>query len=173
MNALYSKMKNLFDRMAIKHYSIRGRHKACVAERFIRTLKNRLEKYFWSIKKHKWIDVLQQFITNYNQTYHRSIRMAPNDVTDKNRAEVFKTLYPYTKDNKPPRLAVGDRVRLIRPKTIFEKGYSQSWSPEIYKIEETFSESGVDFYRISDGEGNILPRKKYYWELNLVSRNDN
>ncbi len=168
-----SKMKNLFDRLAIKHYSIRGRHKACVAERFIRTLKSRLEKYFWATKKHKWIDVLPQFIENYNKTYHRSIKMAPNDVTEENRAKVFKTLYPHTQDNKPPRLEVGDRVRLLRPKTIFEKGYAQSWTTEIYKIEKTFSESGVDFYTISDAEGNVLPRKKYYWELNLISRHDN
>ena len=86
-----SKMKAVFDRMAIKHYSIRGKHKACVAERFIRTLKSRLEKYFWATKSHKWINVLQQFISNYNETYHRSIKMAPNDVNDTNRAEVFKT----------------------------------------------------------------------------------
>ncbi len=130
-----SKMKNLFDRMAIKHYSIRGKHKACVAERFIRTLKGRMEKYFWAIKKHKWIDVLQQFIQNYNETFHRSIKMAPNDVNETNRADVFKTLYPLSKDNKPPRLSVGDLVRLLKPKTIFDKGYAQSWSKEIYKIE--------------------------------------
>ena len=167
------KMKDLFDRMAIKHYSIRGRHKACVAERFIRTLKGRLEKYFWATKSHKWIDVLQQFIENYNGTFHRSIKMAPNDVNDKNRAKVFKTLYPLSKDNRAPRLAVGDLVRLLKPKTIFDKGYAQSWTPEIYKIVRAFSESGVDFYKISDREGNILPRNKYYWELNLVSRHDN
>jgi hypothetical protein len=168
-----SKMKNLFDRMAIKHYSIRGKHKACVAERFIRTLKGRLEKYFWAIKKHKWIDVLQQFIQNYNETFHRSIKMAPNDVNETNRADVFKTLYPLSKDKKSPRLSIGDLVRLLKPKTIFNKGYAQSWTKEIYKIEKAFSESAVDFYTISDREGNILPRNKYYWELNLVSRHDN
>ncbi len=168
-----SKMKDLFDRMAIKHYSIRGRHKACVAERFIRTLKGRLEKYFWATKSHKWIDVLQQFIENYNGTFHRSIKMAPNDVNDQNRAKVFKTLYPLSKDNRAPRLAVGDLVRLLKPKTIFDKGYAQSWTEEIYKIVRASSESGVDFYKISDREGNILPRNKYYWELNLISRHDN
>ena len=166
-----SKMAALFDRFGIKHYSIRGRHKACVAERFIRTLKSRLEKYFWHKKTRKWIDVLDNFIKNYNQTYHRSIKMAPDDVNESNRRQVFKTLYPKLKDDTPPRLSIGDRVRILRQKNLFEKGYTRNWSEEIYIIVKTFSESGVDFYKISDQEGNVLPRNKYYWQLNLVSKN--
>ena len=170
-------MKQVFDRFGIRHYSIAGKHKACVAERFIKTLKGRLEKYFWQNKidkkrfTHRWIDVLDQFVDNYNNTYHRSIKMAPNDVNDNNRKEVFRNLFPNTKDNTPPRLNKGDRVRILKPKTVFEKGYTRTWSLEIYKIAEAFNESGVDFYTVEDLEGNKLPRKKYYFELNLVSRN--
>ena len=166
-----SKMGALFDRYGIKHYSIRGRHKACVAERFIRTLKSRLEKYFWANRTHRWVDILDQFIRNYNATYHRSIKMAPDQVNESNRSQVFKTLYPKLKDNTPPRLSKGDRVRILRQKNIFEKGYTRNWSEEIYLIVEALSESGVDFYKIADQEGNILPRHKYYWQLNLVSKN--
>ena len=166
-----SQMKTLFDRYGIRHYSIRGKHKACVAERFIRTLKGRLEKYFFEKKTFNWIDVLDNFINNYNNSYHRSIKMAPKDVNETNRTKVYSTLYPKSQNNRKPRLHKGDQVRLLREKNIFEKGYTRSWSLEIYKIEKTFSESSVDFYLISDSEGNILPRKKYYWELNLVARN--
>ena len=166
-----SKMSALFDRYGIKHYSIRGRHKACVAERFIRTLKSRLEKYFWAKKSHRWIDVLDQFIANYNATYHRSIKMAPDDVTESNRRQVFATLYPKLQDNTTPRLSKGDRVRILRQKNIFEKGYTRNWSEEIYVIVEALSDSGVDFYKIADLEGNTLPRYKYYWQLNLVAKN--
>lgn len=168
-----SKMSALFERFGIKHYSIRGRHKACVAERFIRTLKSRLEKYFWANRTRKWIDVLDQFIENYNSTYHRSIRMAPKNVSESNRRQVFRTLYPKIKDDTPPRLSKGDRVRILRQKNIFEKGYTRNWSEEIYTITQALAESGVDFYRISDSSGNLLPRHKYYWELNLVSKNVN
>jgi len=167
-----SKMSALFDRYGIRHYSIRGRHKACIAERFIKTLKSRLEKYFWQTSSHKWIDVLDQLMENYNKTYHRSIKMAPDDVTDENRKQVFNNLYPKSKDNTPPRLNKGDQVRILRTKGIFEKGYTRSWSTEIYTIDQAYNESGVDFYKIRDLEGNILPRNKYYWELNLVTRND-
>ena len=168
-----SKMANLFSRFGIKHYSIRGKHKACVAERFIRTLKSRLEKYFWDKRTHKWIDVLEQFIQNYNNTYHRSIKMSPNAVNENNRKIVFDNLYPNINDNTPPRLHKGDKVRLLKTKNIFEKGYTRSWTTNLYEITNTFSDGGVDYYEISDLEGNILPRKKYYWELNLVTKNDN
>ena len=168
-----SKMSSLFERFGIKHYSIRGKHKACIAERFIRTLKSRFEKYFWDKKTHNWVDVLQQFIDNYNGTYHRSIKMAPNEVTEDNRNTVFKTLYPFIKDKTPPRLHKGDRVRLLRSKNLFEKGYSRSWSVAIYNIVQALSDSGVDYYKIEDTEGNLVPRYKYYWELNLITKNDN
>ena len=168
-----SKIKALFERYGINHYSIRGKHKACVAERFIRTLKSRLEKYFFEKKTNNWIDVLDQFVVNYNNLYHRSIKMPPVNVSDSNRKEVFRTMYPKSLEQRRPRLNKGDQVRLLKDKNIFEKGYTRSWSLEIYRIEKTFSESTVDFYLISDSEGNILPRKKYYWELNLVTRNAN
>jgi glutamate 5-kinase len=166
-----SKIKALFDRYGINHYSIRGKHKACVAERFIRTLKGRLEKYFFENKTHNWINVLDQFIANYNNSYHRSIKMEPINVNEDNKKKVFNSLYPKSMEQIRPRLNKGDQVRLLKDKNIFEKGYTRSWSLEIYKIEKTFSESTVDFYLISDSAGNILPRKKYYWELNLVTRN--
>jgi len=168
-----SKMKALFSRLGVKHYSIRGPHKACVAERFIKTIKGRLERYFWEKNTHNWVDVLQLFIDNYNETYHRSIKMAPNEVTEQNRKQVFSNLYPKAEYNRTPRLSKGDKVRLLRTKNLFEKGYTRSWTTELYTIRKTFSESGVDFYQLEDSTGNILPRKKYYWELNLVSRHDN
>ena len=167
-----SKMQSFFDKFNVNHYKLAGPHKACIAERFIRTLKGRFERYFWETKTHTWINILQPFIDNYNQTYHRSIKMAPNEVSDKNRAHVFKTLYPKTIDNFKPRLNVGDLVRIRKTKNLFEKGYTRSWSVELYKIIEAKSEGNVDFYKISSLDGHVFKRYKYFWELNLVARND-
>ena len=163
------RVRALFTRFGINHYSITGRHKACIAERFIRTLKGRFEKYFWYSKKKRWIDVLQQFIDNYNQSYHRSIKMAPDEVNENNREQVFKTLFPNNKVKTKPRLKQGDRVRILKEKNIFEKGYTRSWSIEIYKIREAISENNIDYYKVEDLDGNILSRHRYFWELNLVA----
>ena len=167
------RVKSLFDDYGILHYSLRGPHKASVAERMIQTLKGRLEKYFWANKTKRWIDVLQQVVDNYNKTPHRSIGMAPVKVNRSNRDEVFKKMYKNAKVKTQPRLEIGDRVRIAKLKTIFEKGYTRKWSIELYTIISAKSRGGVDYYKVKDDNGNILPRQRYYYELNLVKRNDN
>ena len=166
-------VQSLFDANDIVHYSLRGRHKACVAERMIQTMKGRLEKYFWQNKTNRYIDVIQQIISNYNHTPHRSIGMAPILVNFENRKEVFDKLYPKNRDKLPPRLNVGDRVRITKSKSTFEEGYTRNWSIDSYTIVSAKSRGGVDYYKVQDDDGNILPRQRYYYELNLVNRHDN
>ena len=166
-------VQKLFKENGIVHYSLRGPHKASVAERMIQTLKGRLEKYFWQNKTKRYVDVLQQIVDNYNKTPHRSIGMAPNKVNRSNIDEVFKKMYKNARIKTEPRLAIGDRVRIAKLKTIFEKGYTRRWSIELYTIVSAKSRGGVDYYKVKDDNGNILPRQRYYFELNLVKRNDN
>ena len=170
----YNKYVNdFFEKNCVVHYSLRGRHKAAVAERMIKTMKGRLEKYFWQNKTKRYVDVLQQIIDNYNQTPHRSIGMAPILVNFDNRKEVFEKLYPNRQDKLPPRLKVGDKVRIAQEKTIFEKGYTRNWSIALYSIVSAESRGGVDYYKIEDQYGNILHRQRYYYELNLIEKDDN
>ena len=165
-------LRKFFDENHVNHFSIRGPHKAAVAERMIRTLKGRLEKYFWENKTRRYIDVLQQIVDNYNQTPHRSIGMAPIDVNLSNRADVFKKLYKREETGYVPRLSIGDKVRIVKTKALFEKGYTRNWSLELFTIVSAKSREGVDFYKLKDESGNILPRQRYYFELNLVEKND-
>ena len=167
-----NRVQSFLKRYGVRHYNLKGPHKACIAERFIKTLKSRLEKYFWANQTKRWIDVIQDFVDNYNKTYHRSIRMAPKDVNENNRQQVFKYMFPNTKLKTKPRLNVGDRVRLLKEKSLFDKGYKRSWSLDIYRIKKCYSRDKVDYYRVEDLSGIEVPRKKYYWELNLVARND-
>ena len=140
------RVKSLFDHFGIAHYSLRGPHKASVAERMIQTLKGRLEKYFWANKTKRYVDVLQQVVDNYNKTPHRSIGMAPFKVNRSNRDQVFNKMYKNVKIKTQPRLEIGDRVRIAKHKTIFEKGYTRKWSIELYTIISAKSRGGVDYY---------------------------
>ena len=63
-------------------YSIHNEGKSVVAERFIRTLKNKIYKYMTSISKNVYIDKLDDIVKEYNNTYHTSIKMKPIDVKD-------------------------------------------------------------------------------------------
>lgn len=96
--------------------------------------------------------------------------MAPIDVTLNNRATVFRNLFPNANFKSTPRLRVGDQVRILRSKTIFDKGYTRNWSVELYRICEASSKNNIDYYKIEDQEGVRLSGSRYYWELNLVSR---
>ena len=164
-------VQQIFKEKGINHYSIRGRHKASVAERMIQTLKGRIEKYLWEHKTKRYIDVLQSIVNNYNQTPHRSIGMSPTNVNLSNREMVFKKLYKNYSTKTKPRLEIGDIVRIAREKNIFEKGYKRNWSLELYSVVSAQSRGGVDYYKVADEAGNILPRQRYYFELNLVERN--
>ena len=63
-------------------YSTHNEGKFVAAERFIRTLKNKIYKHMTSISKNAHIDKLDDIVNEYNNTYHRTIKMKPIDVKD-------------------------------------------------------------------------------------------
>ena len=161
-------VKKILTKFGIHHYSIKTSRKASIVERLNRTLKSRLEKYFYQNKTKRWYDVIHQFTSNYNKTYHRSIGMAPIDVNDKNREPVFKHLFPDIDIKPKPRLKIGDKVRILKPKSIFEKGYKQNWSDETYTVVKYKSVANRVWYRIRDIHGTTLKKIFYYYELNPI-----
>ena len=142
----------------INHYSIptKTKWKASQAERVIRTLKSRLQKYFVTNKTKKWVDIIQKIAADYNKTPHSSHGLPPLDVDHTNRDEVYKKLYPSIKLQTVCRLKVGDKVRKIIEKDIFEKGYKANWSEEIYTITKVKQADGVCWYYLEDLEGQQL-----------------
>ena len=63
-------------------YSTHNEGKSVIAERFIRTLKNKIYKYMTSVSKNVYIDKLDDIVGEYNNTYHITIKMKPIDVKD-------------------------------------------------------------------------------------------
>ena len=156
----------------INHYKIptKTKWKASIVERVNRTIKSRLQKYFHKNGTKNWIDVISKVVQNYNDTPHSSIGVAPNQVTESNRKQVYKRLYPDLGLRTVCKLKEGDRVRKILNKDIYEKGYTKNWSEEIYIIENIKQSNGVCYYYLKDHANNSLPGIYYYYQLNLVSR---
>ena len=94
-----------------------------VAERFIRTLKNKIFKHMTAISKNVYFDVLHDIVNKYNNTVHRTIKMTPIAVISDSYAE-----YNEDFDKKDPKFKVGDHVRISKYKNIFAKGYAPNWS---------------------------------------------
>ena len=118
----------------INMYSTYNEGKSVVAERFIRTLKNKLYKHMTPTGKNVYYDVLDDVVNKYNNTKHSTIKMKPTDVKNN------KKIYIDEHNEKDSKFKVGDRARISRYKNIFAKGYPPNWSIEIFivnKINDT------------------------------------
>ena len=78
--------------------------KACVVERFNRTLKTRTWRYFTAKNTRKYLNILQGLVHNYNPSFHRSIKRTPASVSLENQ-KVWQTLYGCASSVKLPKIA--------------------------------------------------------------------
>ena len=115
----------------IEMYSTHNEGKSVVSERFIRTLKTKIYKYMTLVSKNVCIDKLDDIVNEYNNTYHRTIKMKSVDVKDNTYIDFEKEA-----NNKDPKFKVRDHVRISKYKNIFAKGYTSNWSEEIFVIKK-------------------------------------
>ena len=108
-------------------YSTHNEGRSVVEERFIRTLKNKIYKYMTLISKNVYIDKLDDIVNEYNNKYHRTIKMKPIDVKDNTYIDFGKEV-----NDKDPKF----KVRTSKYKNIFTKGYTPNWSEEIFVIKK-------------------------------------
>ena len=95
----------------ISIHSTYNEGKSVVAERFNRTLKNKLHKHMTTVSKNVYYDVLDDIVKNYNNTRHSTIKMKSIDVKDNTYINTDKKI-----NNKEPKFKVGDRVRISKYK---------------------------------------------------------
>lgn len=142
--------------------------KASICERFIRTIKSLIYRYFTYTGCDNYYEILESLLTLYNNRWHRSIGMAPTDVNERNILQVWKNLNKNNNIKKKPLLKCGDHVRLALPKEVFSKGYKHLWSDEIFIINQVISHN-QPVYRISDLEGEDIRGLFYEPELQKVT----
>ena len=152
------KVQNFFAKNEIKFMTPYGNTKCAFIERFIETFKHMLWRYMTDKATYKYVDALQDLVSSYNKTYHRSIGMAPSQVSEQNAKSVFNHMYgdPGASHLKPAnkrgkknyKFKVGDHVRIAVKKGPFEKGYSQTYSSEIYKVSERLKNMVPVQYRL-------------------------
>ena len=148
----------------IEMYSTYNEGKSVIAERFVRTLKNKIFKHIASISKNVYFDVLDDLVNKYNNTVHRTIDMKPIDVKDNTYVDSKKEV-----NDKDPKFKVGDHVRISKYKYIFAKGYTPNWSEEAFvvnKIKNTVPWS----YVINDLNGEEITGSFYEKELQKTNQ---
>ena len=150
----------------IEMYSIHNEGKSAVAERFIKTLKNKIYKYMTSVSKNVYVDKLDDIVDEYNNTYHKTIRMKPIDVKNNTYIDSEKEV-----NDRDPKFKIGDYVRISKYKNIFAKGYMPNWSEEVFiisKIKNTVPWT----YVISDLNGEKIIRTFCEKELQKTNQKE-
>ena len=146
-----SKFQKFLKENNVRFFTTFNQTKASISERYIRTLKTKMWKYFTAQNTFRYIDVLDKLVSSYNNTYHSSIKCMPSEVTLQNEREVWFTLYGDLENipRKPCVFKPGDYVRISRSKLTFEKGYTSNFTEELFIIKECVQRH-IPVYRVVD-----------------------
>ena len=158
--------QELFKKHRIHWFATENETKAQVVERFNRTLKSKMWKYFTQKKTKKWIDILPDLVKNYNTSNHRSIKMTPEQGSlSKNSKSVYENLFPSTETKlQTSKFKTGDRVRISRKFKDFRKGYLPNFTEEVFIIAEVLKTNPVT-YKIKDMNNEVIIGSFYEQEM--------
>ena len=112
-------------------YTTYNEGKSVVAERFIRTLKNKINKYMTSILKNMYIDKLDDIVNKYTNTYNSAIKVKPDNVKSNTYIDFSKEI-----GYKDTEFEIDDIIRISKYKNIFAKVYTLNWSEDVFVIEK-------------------------------------
>ena len=116
------------------------------------------------VTKTVYIDKLDDIVNEYNNTYHRTIKMKPTEVKDNTYIDSIKEV-----NDKDPKFRVGEHARTSKPKHIFAKGYTPNWSEEVFMIKKV--KNTVPWtYVINDLNGEEIIGTFYEKELQKTNQ---
>ena len=175
--------QQFFRRKGIQQMFTSNELQANYAERVIKTLKSKIQRYLQSKNTEKYVDVLQDLVTSYNQTWHYGIKSKPKDVNKENERRLWWQMYwpreSFEEETKRLnqskdvfKFKIGDFVRLSLTKRKFMREYSEKWTGEIFIVKARFLREGsVDLYKVTDYEGEKILGTFYRNELQKVNQN--
>lgn len=161
------------------------------AERVIRTMKNLMYRYFLKNRTYRYVDVLQDLVSSYNQRPHRSLgERAPSTVNNENADEIRLVTYLTTRKQRPKakvsmktplksmdtklrnkpkfKYKIGDNVRISQLKHPFQRDYQQKWTEEYFKVTQRYKRDGIPVYKVKDLTDEQIEGTFYQSELQKV-----
>ena len=142
----------------------------CISWVFNRTLKNKLWRYFTHNNTLKYTDILNGLVKSYNNSYHGSIKMAPNHVTARNSVTVWNNLHSVAPLSKS-KFKIGDVVRISKTRRVFKKGYLPQWSEEIFTLSKKLNTNPIT-WKLRDWDGELLQGSFYKQEIQKIVKNN-
>lgn len=178
--------KDFLKKNGLKIYFAKNYAKVSIVERFIRTLRLKIKRFMVQMHTENYVNSLQDIISSYNKTYHRSIGTSPESVNTKNSEQIFQQLYKpnFGKEPKsgqkvkaekkqalpPYKFKVGDLVRLsnLYKKTTDKESYHQNWTEETFRvIKRSRPDTVIPIYVVEDLRGGDIDGRWYTRELKL------
>ncbi|XP_065348659.1 uncharacterized protein LOC135945133 [Cloeon dipterum] len=174
-----SEVQKLLKQLFVKHITTNNEVKCAIVERFIRTIKTKLYKYFTNKGHHKYVDRIKCVVRAYNNSWHSSIGCEPANVTSRNVSKIWKYLYSgvgrypklQVRNLSKPKFKVGDVVKISSKKNSFSKGYKHNFTYENFVIDQVLRRN-PQVFRLKDLEGVQITGVFYAEELQKVITDD-
>ena len=164
--------------VGVQHFVSTSDSKACFVERVIKSVKSLMYRYFQQNQTYRYLEVLQDLVTNYNTRPHSALpnNMSPSDVTRKNEPILWKKMYIDTAPvpsgrNKKYKFEIADLVRLSHLKRVFQRDYQEKWTPEIFIITHRKIREGIPVYKVMDFMKDPIDGYWYGSDLQKVRKN--
>lgn len=165
--------------LKIHYYTSRDENTKCaIAEAAIKTIKLKLYRYLDVNNTHQWSKALEELTVSYNRTFHRSIKMAPSNVTESTENQVFKNLYesevarPVKESSRQKKktfkFKIHDKVKLLLNKSAFLRAWTQKYSSEYYLITDRRYDDGKKLYKIKTILNTTLKGDPDFYEEELL-----
>lgn len=166
-------MKKFFEDHHINYFITQNETvKASNVERFQRTLKAKMWRFFTYNRTYRYIDDLDKLVSSYNRTNHRSLNTYPANVGYHNEEIIRERLYGYPQIKKMKhKYNVGDHVRVVKTRTPFQKSYEGLWSEEVFVIDKQVIRQ-LPVYRLKDLNGKTIMGTWYEYELQKIKYSD-
>lgn len=144
--------------------------KCAIVERFNRTLRTRIHRYLHSVNSLHYLNSLEDIVSGYNNSFHRTIQMAPSEVNKNNEAQVLSNIRKsHKKISSYPRPYKKDQlVRITRAKGAFEKGSTSNFTEELFKIVKLKKTPQGYIYHLVDWNNEPITSIFYHYELQPV-----
>lgn len=161
-------MNNAFERFEVRRYHSNSPLKAQMVERVILSIKRWLFKAMIERGTLRYIDILQDVVWSYNHRIHKSLfGFTPAEAQLPENFQTIKSAFlkKYREHgdkfkSKPPKFAVNDTVKIVKDRTKFSRGFTETFSPQTYTINKVFPTRPYTF--------GIPHFKRKFYEFELV-----
>ena len=163
--------KSLLRNNGIRFWVTQNEKKANIAERALKTLKNKIYRWFSLTQQLVWFDILSDITESYNNTYHRSIGMTPAEVNPENEDDVWQRLQKFhdIPESHDFKFDINDKVRISVLRKAFEREYDIKWSVEFFIIADRYFRDDIAKYKLKDYANEEILGSFYEDELQKIN----